>query len=55
MSWALRDVYPRPATMAGMKRARLEKGTEMRKYSFKVNFQRLRHVSNVVIEADCTI
>ena len=39
MSWALRDVYPRPETMAGMNRDRLEKGAEMRKYSFIVMFQ----------------
>ena len=39
MSWALRDVYPRPETMEGMKRERLEKGAEWRKYSFTVRFQ----------------
>ena len=36
MSCAVREVYPRPATMAGMKRLRLENGTETRKYNLVV-------------------
>lgn len=42
MSWALRDVYPRSATMDGMKRDKAEKGAEMKKYNW-YDCQTLHH------------
>ena len=53
MSCAVREVYPRPATMAGMNRLRLENGTEIRKYNLVVELLADPCSISIVIGREC--